>query len=729
MPEDRVGLVEKGQACTAQFYAFPGETIPGTVRSLAPTISKERRTLRVFFQLDDPRGRLKPGMFAEIGLGTDVRKTLRIPADGVLHVGQSDYVLVGTKSGEWKVTQVKTGEQYGSRIEILEGLQPGDRVIGCRGHSLEALCRAGRAAASGRGAAVRATDGRHGRFRRGAAADDSHADSLCAAPTLAGADVGRHARRPGGPAFQQQQIDAYPDISGQMVQIITTYPGRAAEEVEQQVTIPLEIAMRSVPRVEKIRSRTIFGLSIVEVLFEEGVENYWARQRVKEKLDEATLPDGVKPDLGPLATAYGEIYRYELVSDGTHDLMDLRTLQDWVVTPRMLRCRGSGRRGELRRLPEAIHGDLQSGPVGALQPLAGRRHRRHPEQQLQRRRQRRLAGEHVVRDSRQGLRAGRGGDRRDLHQVGRRHARLFPRRGHRGPGLPAADGHFQQGPPRRIDRGHRAHAPRREPLGGARPVKEAVKELNATFLPKGVEVRTFYDRTFLVENTLHTVAHSVMLGITLVVLVLLLFLGRPSMAALVALTIPFALMVALLLMYVTGIPIGLLSVGAIDFGIIVDGAVIMAENIAHRLGGAARERTRQNVNKTVLAAALEVERPVFFSVLMIIGAYLPLLSLTSIEGLLFRPMALTLVFALLGALFFALFVVPVLATFLFRHGYQEWENPFLRWFRPDLCGHSPRAPAQSAGWWRWPWPACWRWSSCGSCRDWAPNSSPIWMKA
>ena len=135
-------------------------------------------------------------------------------------------------------------------------------------------------------------------------------------------------------------------------------------------------------------------------------------------------------------------------------------------------------------------------------------------------------------------------------------------------------------------------------------------------------------------------------------------------------------------MYFTGIPIGLLSVGAIDFGIIVDGAVIMAENIAHRLGGAGRARTQQNVNKIVLAAALEVERPVFFSVLMIIGAYLPLLSLASIEGLLFRPMALTLVFALVGALFFALFVVPVLATFLFRHGYREWENPLLRWFRP-----------------------------------------------
>src|SRR5262249_44823218 len=159
---------------------------------------------------------------------------------------------------------------------------------------------------------------------------------------------------------------------------------------------------------------------------------------------------------------------------------------------------------------------------------------------------------------------------------------------------------------------------------------------------------------------------SVLTGITLVVLVLLLFLGRPSMALLVALTIPFSLLFALVLMYFTGIPIGLLSIGAIDFGIIVDGAVIMAENIAHRLGTAQRARSRQGITKVVLAAALEVERPVFFSILMIVTAYLPLLTLTSIEGLLFRPMALTLVFALIGALFFALLVVPVLATFLFR---------------------------------------------------------------
>src|SRR6266849_6405299 len=141
-------------------------------------------------------------------------------------------------------------------------------------------------------------------------------------------------------AFQHQKIDAYPDISAQMVQVITTYPGRAPEEVERQVTIPIEIAMRNVPRVEVIRSRTIFGLSVVQMIFEEGTETYWARQRVQEKLASIQLPDGVTPDLGPLATAYGEVLRYELVSDGTQDLMELRTLNDWVVIPRLLRTPG-----------------------------------------------------------------------------------------------------------------------------------------------------------------------------------------------------------------------------------------------------------------------------------------------------------------------------------------------------------------------------------------------------
>ena len=213
-------------------------------------------------------------------------------------------------------------------------------------------------------------------------------------------------------------------------------------------------------------------------------------------------------------------------------------------------------------------------------------------------------------------------------------------------------------------------------------VEEAVDELNKTVLPSGLKMVPYYNRQELVDNTIHTVGHSVALGVTLVVLVLLFFLGRPAMAGLVALTIPFSLLFAMILMYATGIPIGLLSIGAIDFGIIVDGAIIVAENIARRLGEKLHRGEELHVQQTVLAAALEMERPVFYSVLMIVVAYLPLLSLTSIEGLLFRPMALTMVYALGGSLLFAIFSVPVLATYIFRNGYVEWENPLLgvcRW--------------------------------------------------
>ncbi len=269
-------------------------------------------------------------------------------------------------------------------------------------------------------------------------------------------------------AFQQQQIDAYPDISGQMVQIITTYPGRArgsgttgddppgnrhAERAPRGKN-PLADDLRAVDRGGALRG----GRG--ELLGPAARQGETRRGHAARRRETGPRPagHGLRRDLSLRVGL-----RRHAGPDGPAHAAGLGGRAAPAPLP------GSGRRGEFRRLPEAIHGDLQAGPVAALQPGAGRRHRRHPEQQHQRRRQRRLAGEHVVRDSRQGLRAGRGGDRRDLHQVGRRHARLSPRRGHGGPGLPAADGHFQQGPPRRIDRGHRAHAPRREPLGGARP--------------------------------------------------------------------------------------------------------------------------------------------------------------------------------------------------------------------------------------------------------------------
>jgi len=483
-------------------------------------------------------------------------------------------------------------------------------------------------------------------------------------------------------AFRHQPIDAYPDISAQMVQVITVYPGRAPEEVERQVTVPIEIAMRNVPNVDVIRSRTIFGLSVVQLVFTEGTESYWARQRVQEKLSGLTLPEGAEAELGPLATAYGEIYRYELVTDGTHDLIALRTLNDWVVIPRLLRAQGVAEVSNFGGLEKQFaitfrpadldhFGLTLNDVVEAIKTNNA------------------SAGGSVMQRGSMSFVIRGSGSLQDLKQIENTFVKSVG-------GTPvylrdvASVGLDSLTPSGIFSKDHTDESVEgivlmRRGENTSRvleQVTEAVTELNESELPEGVKVVPFYDRQHLVDSTLHTVGHSVALGVTLVVLVLLLFLGRPAMAALVALTIPFSLLFALVLMYLTGIPIGLLSIGAIDFGIIVDGAIIMAEHIARRLGEASHREEKPNVFKVVLKAATEIERPVFFSIVMIVVAYLPLLSLTSIEGLLFRPMALTMVYALIGALIFALFVVPVLATILFRNGYEEWENPVLKVIRP-----------------------------------------------
>ena len=478
-------------------------------------------------------------------------------------------------------------------------------------------------------------------------------------------------------SFTQQPIDAYPDISELMVQVITTFPGRATEEIEKQVTVPVETAMRNVPKVEVIRSRTIFGLSVVQMIFESGTDLYWARQRVMEKLSTLTLPPGTDPELGSPNTAFDEIYRYELVSDGTHSLMEIRELNDWVVVPRLLRCSGvsdvsnfggPGKQFAITFRPAdlARFGLSVNDVTDAIRANNA------------------VAGGSVIRAGSMSYVVRSSGALENLRQFEKIFVKSIG-------GTPIylsdvasidldsrpQDGIFSRD---NIDDGVEGIVLMRRGENPSRvvvKVEEAAEELNDSILPDGLKMVPYYNRQELVENTLHTVGHSVALGVTLVVIVLLFFLGRPSMAALVALTIPFSLLFALILMYATGIPIGLLSIGAIDFGIIVDGAIIVAENIARRLGDKVHRGEALNVPQTVLAAALEMERPVFYSVLMIVVAYLPLLSLTRIEGLLFRPMAITMVYALGGALLFAIFSVPVLATYIFRNGYTEWENPIL----------------------------------------------------
>lgn len=482
-------------------------------------------------------------------------------------------------------------------------------------------------------------------------------------------------------SFTQQPIDAYPDISSQTVLVISSFPGRAPEEIERQVTIPIELTMGSVPNVETIRSRTIFGLSVVSLTFEEGTEKYFARQRVQEKLTQLSLPQGVEVELGPLATAYGEIYRYELVSDRGHSVMDLRTLNDWAVIPRLMRTPGVAevanfggleKQYKLMLDPAALerYGLTLEDVMSAVQTNnanAGGSVLRRGDMSFVIRGSGTFRNVRDIEDTVVNTLGGTPVYVRDVAEV------QF------GSRIPA--GIFgKDGRPESVE-GIVLMRRGENPSRTLEKVKDEVAILNREVLPDGVRIEPFYDREFLVDSTLHTVAHSVVTGILLVLLVLLAFLGSPAMALLVVLTVPFSLLFALVLMYFTDIPIGLLSIGAIDFGILVDGAVIMADNVAHHLS---QHRTTgpRSVRRAVLLSAVEVERPIFFSMLMIVCAYLPLVTLTRIEGLLFRPMALTVIYALLGAVIFALFVIPGLATVLFRKGFRDWENPVLTAARP-----------------------------------------------
>jgi cobalt-zinc-cadmium resistance protein CzcA len=481
----------------------------------------------------------------------------------------------------------------------------------------------------------------------------------------------------------RESIDAYPDISDLMVQVVTTYPGRAAEDVERQITVPLEVTMRNVPKVEVIRSRTIFGLSLVQMNFEEGTELYWARQRILEKLTSIDLPPGASAQMGPPNTSFDEIYRYELVDDGTHSLMLLRELNDWVIVPRLLRVPGvsdvSNFGGQSRQFAVTFRpADLGRYGLGVGDVVDAVRSNNA------------AAGGSVLKRGAESFVIRSSGTLENIRQIENIFVKSLS-------GTPiylrdVASVELDSRPPDgifakdKMDDVVEGIVLQRRGENASQVVAEvdkAIKEINESGqLPKGLTLKCYYNRQDLVDNTVHTVLHSVVLGIALVMLILLLFLGRPSMAILVAVTIPFSLLFALVLMYLTNIPIGLLSIGAIDFGIIVDGAIIVAENIARRLGEATEREAKPHVLQVVLGAILEMERSVFFSVLMIIVAYLPLLSLTRIEGLLFRPMAITMVYALLGSLVFALFILPVLATFLFRNGYREWENPLLYLVKP-----------------------------------------------
>jgi cobalt-zinc-cadmium resistance protein CzcA len=479
-------------------------------------------------------------------------------------------------------------------------------------------------------------------------------------------------------AFNQLKIEAYPDISDTQVVVISLFPGHASEEVEQQVTVPIERALNSTPNVIARRSRTIFGLSVVELTFAYGTNDYFARQVVLEKLRDAALPEGVTPTLGPLSTPIGELYRYTLQSD-SFDVMKLREIEDWVVEPRFLQVSGVA--------DVTPFGGLIKQYQIEIDPLALDKYGLSISQIAQAVNSNNQNAGGALLDNRQQAVVIRGvglletaPDIENIVVSESKGVPVFVRDVGRvkigaGPPTGIFGVNNQSDAVEGIVLMRRGENPS-EVLKG---IKGAVDELNATRLPKGVRIVPIYDRADLVENTLHTVVHTLLEGLVIVVTILFLFLGSVRAALLTAVTIPLSLLFAFVCMHLSGVPANLLSLGALDFGIIVDGTLVMVEHIVHTLSQHRREHPEESVLSAIRDAALEVERPIFFSLLIIISAYIPLFTLERVERRLFTPMAFTVCYALLGSMLLALTLIPVLATYLFRHETKSWENPVLAW--------------------------------------------------
>jgi cobalt-zinc-cadmium resistance protein CzcA len=426
------------------------------------------------------------------------------------------------------------------------------------------------------------------------------------------------------------------------------------------------------------RSRTIYGLSVVEITFTYDTNDYFARQVVLERLRSADLPEGVVPDIAPLTTPIGEMYRFRLEGGGLDD-MQLRELQDWVVGPRLLQVPG---------IADVVpFGGLVKQYQVELSPTSLQKYGLSVKQVIDAlRANNRNAGGAQLNTDQQSMvirGVGRIHDVADIENIVLAASRGVPvvvrdvGTVRIGAALPT--GIFAlNGEPGGVE-GIALLRRGENPSEVLTELKLAVDDLNTSGLPHGVRIRPIYDRTELVHNTLHTVSRTLLEGLTIVVVMLMFFLGSPRAAILTALTIPVSLLFAFICMHFYGVPANLLSLGALDFGIIVDGTLVMVEHILHTLC-LRQDQVRQGRTIDVIReAALEVEHPIFFSLLILVAAYLPLFTLERVERRLFTPMAFTVCSALVGSLICALTLVPVLATFLFRNGVTPWHNPVVSW--------------------------------------------------
>lgn len=488
-------------------------------------------------------------------------------------------------------------------------------------------------------------------------------------------------------AYTQLKIEAYPDVGDTEVEVITKYPGRAADEVEQAITIPVERALNNVPHVLDRRSKTIFGLSTLRLTFAEGTSDYLARQLVLEKLRDADLPDGIEPELAPIWSPVGEVFRYIVTGPAQYTQTDLRTLQDWVVQPRLLQVPGVSDIVNFGGLVKQFHIIIDPAALQKYKVTLAQVGTAVQANNVN-------TGGNILPLGGQGLAVRGIGRITSPDDIGKIVITAVN-------GVPVfikdvASVEVNALPPtgilgykdnnRNIDvnegvQGLVLMRRGENPSEVLDRVKEKVKEINETALPPGVTLLTTYDRSDLVANTLETVSHTLLEGVTIVVIVLIFFLGNIRTALVVALTIPLSLLFAFIAMHLTGIPANLLSLGAIDFGIIVDGAVVMAENIVRRLGSATPSEKDRGTLWIVLDAAREVEREIFFAVMIIVLAYLPLFTLQRVEGKLFSPMAYTMSYAILGSMLVALTLIPVFLSFVLRKGVKERENPVFRALR------------------------------------------------
>jgi len=497
----------------------------------------------------------------------------------------------------------------------------------------------------------------------------------------------------GAISFHQLPVEAYPDVADNYVEIITQWPGISAEQIEQQVTIPLEIVMNGIPHVVHLRSFSLFGLSDLKLIFDDEEANAWDRERVLERLSQVTLPAGVVPQMGTDWSPVGQIYFFTLHSTNPqYDVMELKSIEDWVIEK------------NFKAVPDVVDVASFGGPTREYQV------RVDPDKLVSYGLSLAQVEQQLTNNN-----ANAGGSfiEAGLQQVNIREVGLVKNiqdientviTTKSGTPLRVKDiAEVAQGSKIRL--GQFAQAIHREDgkiidnddvvsgivllRKGAnadealRGIHAKVKQLNDYILPPGVKVVPFIDRSDLVQYTTHTVLHNLLEGIGLVAIILFLFLGNFRGAIIVALTIPFALLFAATCLNLKGVPANLLSLGALDFGMVVDGAVVMVENIVRHLSQRRNGNEPKTTMRIISEAAHEVQRPVFYAIAIIITAYLPIFTLQRVEGRLFKPMAWTVAFALLGALLFSILVAPVLSGILFRKGVTEWRNPVMEFLKVE----------------------------------------------